>query len=104
MGSRNQAATAAVIKLSADKSRQLLSQLKTYRATRWRSITQLLGTAGGYIALWLCMWLALDHGYWITLLLTLPAAGLLVRLFIIQHDCGHEAYFKSRCATLRECM
>src|SRR5207302_1410211 len=34
--------------------------------------------------------------YWLTLLLAIPTAGLLVRLFIIQHDCGHGSFFKSR--------
>lgn len=48
------------------------------------------------IAIWAVMALSLDHGYWIALLLSLPAAGLVVRLFMIQHDCGHHAFFKSR--------
>jgi fatty acid desaturase len=38
------------------------------------------------------MWTALDHGYWTGLLLVGPAAGLLVRLFMIQHDCGHGSF------------
>ncbi|MEM8937255.1 MAG: fatty acid desaturase [Pseudomonadota bacterium] len=38
------------------------------------------------------------HAYWVTLLLTIPAAGLLVRMFIFQHDCGHGSFFKSRAA------
>lgn len=42
------------------------------------------------------MALSLDYGYWIALVLSLPAAGLVVRLFMIQHDCGHHAFFKSR--------
>ena len=40
-------------------------------------------------------WASHDR-YWLTLLLAIPAAGLLVRLFIIQHDCGHGSFFKSR--------
>ncbi|MCH8617365.1 fatty acid desaturase [Sphingomonas sp. SM33] len=36
--------------------------------------------------------------YWLSLLLAVPAAGLLVRLFIIQHDCGHGSFFRSRSA------
>ena len=44
------------------------------------------------------MWLALDVGYWIGLVLAVPAAGFLVRLFMIQHDCGHGAFFRSRLA------
>ncbi len=46
------------------------------------------------------MWLSLDVGYWLTLLLAVPAAGFLVRLFIIQHDCGHGAFFRQRVANL----
>jgi omega-6 fatty acid desaturase (delta-12 desaturase) len=42
------------------------------------------------------MYLSLAYSYWLTLALALPAAGLLVRIFIIQHDCGHGSFFKSR--------
>lgn len=44
------------------------------------------------------MWYALENGYWLALVLTLPAAGLVVRFFIIQHDCGHGSFFRSRFA------
>ena len=37
---------------------------------------------------------------WLSLLLTIPAAGLIVRIFIIQHDCGHGAFFRSRAANV----
>src|SRR5207253_3166778 len=36
--------------------------------------------------------------YWLTLLLAVPTAGFLVRLFIIQHDCGHHSFFRSHWA------
>ena len=88
--------TPGVMALSEHDAGNLIGQLKAFGATRWRSITQLLVTAVAFVALWLGMWLSLDHGYWITLLLALPAAGFLVRLFIIQHDCGHGSYFRSR--------
>ena len=32
------------------------------------------------------------------MLLAVPAAGFLVRLFMIQHDCGHGAFFRHRLA------
>jgi omega-6 fatty acid desaturase (delta-12 desaturase) len=38
---------------------------------------------------------SLAAGYWLTLLLAVPTAFLLVRLFIIQHDCGHGAFCRS---------
>jgi acyl-lipid omega-6 desaturase (Delta-12 desaturase) len=63
-----------------------------------RSIAQLLITGSALVLLWLGMWMSLGHGYWITLLMAVPAAGFLVRLFIIQHDCGHGSLFRSRLA------
>ena len=40
-------------------------------------------TAGPLVLLWLLMWATLDRGYWVCLLLAVPAAGFLVRLFMI---------------------
>jgi omega-6 fatty acid desaturase (delta-12 desaturase) len=59
---------------------------------------QLVVTAAALALLWLGMWVSLGHGYWITLLLAVPAAGFMVRLFVIQHDCGHGSLFRSRWA------
>ena len=42
------------------------------------------------------MWGALHIGYWLCLLLAVPAAGFLVRLFMIQHVCGLGAFFLRR--------
>ena len=63
-----------------------------------RSIFELAITAGALVALWVAMWLALGIGYWLSLLLAVPAAGFLLRLFMIQHDCGHGAFFRNRIA------
>jgi omega-6 fatty acid desaturase (delta-12 desaturase) len=48
-----------------------------------------------YFGCWWLMYLSYSYSYWLTLLLALPTAGLLVRIFIIQHDCGHHSFFKS---------
>jgi len=82
--------------LSKRDARDLIEQVKAFGGSRSRSISQLLITASAFVALWIGMWLSLDYGYWLTLLLAVPASGLMVRLFIIQHDCGHGSYFKSR--------
>lgn len=42
------------------------------------------------------MWLMIDVSAGIALFMSIPAAGLMVRLFMIQHDCGHGAMFTSR--------
>jgi len=78
-------------------ARRLTQTLARYRAPNpIRSIVELVITAGPLVALWLLMWVTLDLGYWPGLLLAVPAAGFLVRLFMIQHDCGHGAFFHRR--------
>jgi acyl-lipid omega-6 desaturase (Delta-12 desaturase) len=80
-------------------ARDLIQILARYRAPNpTRSIVELVITAGPLILLWLLMWATLDLGYWLCLLLAVPAAGFLVRLFMIQHDCGHGAFFHRRFA------
>jgi omega-6 fatty acid desaturase (delta-12 desaturase) len=61
-----------------------------------RSLWQFSSTFGGYLAFNAAAYVAAGHSAWITVMIALPAAGLLVRLFIIQHDCGHGSYFRSR--------
>lgn len=64
-----------------------------------RSVLELGISFGPLVALWALMWLAYSFGFWwVTLLLAVPAAGFLVRLFMIQHDCGHGAFFRHRLA------
>lgn len=61
-----------------------------------RAAIQLLNTGLPFLAIMAAMLYGLDRGFWAAILLAIPAAGLLVRLFIIQHDCGHASFFKSR--------
>ena len=63
-----------------------------------RSVIQLLASAIPFFVLWYAMLRSLEIGYWLTLLLTIPTAGFLMRLFMIQHDCGHGSFFNSRAA------
>lgn len=74
----------------------LSRRFKAYGPDVKRSLLQFATTAGLFVALLVVMGAASDDRYWLTLLLAVPAAGLLVRLFIIQHDCGHGSFFKSR--------
>jgi acyl-lipid omega-6 desaturase (Delta-12 desaturase) len=66
-----------------------------------RSIRQLANSLLPYLGLWVLMVLSLRVSYLLTLLLVIPAAGFLVRIFIIFHDCGHGSFFKSKEANRR---
>src|SRR6202050_4910539 len=59
-----------------------------------RSTVELVITAVPFVFLWILMLVALGTGYWVGLVVVVPAAGFLVRLFMIQHDCGHGAFFR----------
>ncbi len=71
--------------------------LTVYRAPLLtRSILELAITLIPFGIFWFLTWASVSAGYWLGLLLAVPAAGFLVRLFMIQHDCGHGSFFPSR--------
>ncbi len=61
-----------------------------------KGIGQIVSSFGGLFLCWFLMYLSLRVSYAWTLVLAIPAAGFLVRVFIIQHDCGHGSFFKAR--------
>ncbi len=61
-----------------------------------RAIGQLANSLIPYLVLWALMILSLKVSYLLTLPLILLAAGFLVRIFIIFHDCGHNSFFPSK--------
>jgi omega-6 fatty acid desaturase (delta-12 desaturase) len=93
---RNQNAISVSCPSEARGWTKILARYRTPSTAR--SIIELAITAGPLVLLWFLMWATLDLGYWLCLLLAAPAAGFLVRLFMIQHDCGHGAFFHHRLA------
>ena len=69
---------------------------KYQRSDLWRSSWQVANTFIPYFLVWYLMYRSLAVSYWITLALSVLAAGFLTRIFIIFHDCGHGAFFKSQ--------
>jgi omega-6 fatty acid desaturase (delta-12 desaturase) len=63
-----------------------------------KAFLQLANTFLPYFGLWALMIVTVVYGLpvWTTLLLALPAAAFLVRIFILFHDCCHGAFFPSR--------
>jgi acyl-lipid omega-6 desaturase (Delta-12 desaturase) len=71
--------------------------VKSYQIPDMRkAIPQIITSFGPYCLLWAVMYWSLDVSYALTLALAFLNAFFIVRIFIIQHDCGHQSYFKSR--------
>jgi omega-6 fatty acid desaturase (delta-12 desaturase) len=61
-----------------------------------RSLIDVATSVVPYLALWVLMYLALDVSYLLVVILTVPAAGFLVRTYIVFHDCAHGSFLPSR--------
>jgi omega-6 fatty acid desaturase (delta-12 desaturase) len=61
-----------------------------------KSIWQIINSLGPYLLLWVAMYYTIAISYLLTLGLAVLAAGFLVRMFIIFHDCGHGSFFRSK--------
>jgi len=80
-------------------SRDLRSLVEPYeQSITAKSVFQFLSTVGLFIGACALMYWSLQLSYFVTLLLAVPTGALLVRVFIIQHDCGHGSFFGSRWA------
>lgn len=72
-------------------------RFKPYAQTSMpKAIWQIITSFGPFIATWVLMYYSLDWSYWITIALAFLNAFFVVRIFIIQHDCGHRSYFKNQ--------
>ncbi|MFJ5965253.1 MULTISPECIES: fatty acid desaturase [unclassified Bacillus (in: firmicutes)] len=61
-----------------------------------KSIMQLINTFVPFFALWFLAYYSLNISYLLTLIFSIFAAGFLVRVFIIFHDCCHQSFFKQK--------
>ena len=57
-----------------------------------RSLFQLVTTLGLLVVTLVAMHRMLHVAWWVPMLLVLPAAGFIVRTFIIMHDCSHGSF------------
>jgi omega-6 fatty acid desaturase (delta-12 desaturase) len=63
-----------------------------------KAVIQIINSFLPFIALWVLMYWSTFYSYWITMGLAIINAFFLVRIFIIQHDCGHRSFLKSQMA------
>ncbi|MCK8464867.1 fatty acid desaturase [Aliiroseovarius sp. S1339] len=82
---------------NAKSAKDWVKTLATYREpNQWRSAFELGVSIGPFIVLWVLAWLSMSVSLWLTLAISIVNALFLLRLFTIQHDCGHGAFFKQR--------
>ena len=84
----------------AETARDWAQALVPYRrASTARGLFELAVTALPFVALCAAMLFAARHGqFWLSLAMAPLAAILLVRLFMIQHDCGHGSFLPNKSA------
>ena len=61
-----------------------------------RSVFELAVTLLPFVAIWGVAWWAMSVSHLLALTLAVLNGGFLVRLFAIQHDCGHNSFFRNR--------
>lgn len=80
-----------------ESGRDWVRILARYREpSPWRSIFELLITLGPFTLLMALAWWSVSISYALVVVISILNGGLLVRIFVIQHDCGHRSFFHSR--------
>jgi omega-6 fatty acid desaturase (delta-12 desaturase) len=83
--------------MSREKTLELRKNVKPFENSELRkSIFQLINTIPPFFILWFLAYLSLDVSVWLTVGLSVIAAGFVVRIFIIFHDCTHGSFFKNK--------
>jgi acyl-lipid omega-6 desaturase (Delta-12 desaturase) len=85
--------------MTKEKQKVLRKQVAPYEKSNTKaSIWQLINTVVPFIILWILAYQCLSISYFLTLGISVIAAGFMVRIFIIFHDCCHHSFFKNRTA------
>lgn len=85
------------VETAAIEPRDWLRILAQYRdPTTSRSMFELLVTFVPFVLLWAVAWWAATVSPWLALAISAMNSGFLLRLFTIQHDCGHGSFFRGR--------
>lgn len=80
--------------LNAKDWAMIVARYKSPNPTR--SVVEIAITSIPFVIIWTLAMYFYFYSYWISLLLIVPGGFFLVRLFAIQHDCGHGTLFKQK--------
>ncbi|MFB6467075.1 fatty acid desaturase [Cytobacillus sp. Hz8] len=83
--------------MTKQKQIALRKQMSPYEKTNTKkSIWQMVNTIIPFILLWMLAYYCLSASVFLTIPICIVAAGFLVRIFIIFHDCCHYSFFRHR--------
>lgn len=83
--------------MSKQKQAQLKENVAPFAKSDTKSsIKQLINTLLPFFMLWFLAYQSLAISIWITIPLAICAAGFVIRIFIIFHDCTHLSFFKNK--------
>lgn len=83
--------------MSKEKQLKLRKSIAPYeKADLKTSARQLVNTFTPFFLLWYLAYESLSVSYLLSLLFIVPAAGFLVRIFILFHDACHNSFFKNK--------
>ncbi|UFT99648.1 fatty acid desaturase [Radiobacillus kanasensis] len=83
--------------MSKQKQAELRKNVAPYAQSNTKaSVIQVLNTIPPFFIIWFLAYQSLSISIWLTLALSIIAAGFVVRIFIIFHDCTHQSFFKDK--------
>lgn len=90
-------ATAPATPATHQRPRDWMKHLSAYREPHHgRSLWEIVVSVGPLLGLWAAAILAIDASPWLAVIISIANGAFLVRAFMIQHDCGHGAFFRGR--------
>ena len=83
--------------MTKELQRKLRKEIAPFEKSKLSSsVWQMVNSMIPFFILWFLAYQSLSVSYLLTLLFAIPAAGFLIRIFIIFHDCCHQSFFKNR--------
>ncbi|WP_112179411.1 MULTISPECIES: fatty acid desaturase [Paraliobacillus] len=83
--------------MSKQKQAELRKTIAPYeKSDRRSSINQIANTIIPFLILWFLAYQSLSISIFLSIAVSIVAAGFVVRTFIIFHDCAHQSFFKNK--------